>query len=282
MNKSTIHNPVNFNPEDYEVIGHYDNNRPGYYGQPIGVWREEIKAWEMEFQSVYGDAWRKKINHCDHCGHSGHLRYIACIEHLPTGERITFGSSCVNRLGFKNKKEFEMARIRSRAEVTAVKIANYHKRQAFMEKNPGLQEVVEAFEADKVKNPFIKDVIYKLNRYGNLSERQVEAVITAWDRKKNSPVEPDRGPAPEGRQTIIGKILAYKCYENDWGVHEKIMVELENLSKVWVTIPKSLKDKVSEIKGKQIELTATFTASKDDKSFAYGKRPIAKFLEEGK
>lgn len=275
---STIHNPTNFDPANYEVVDYHDNRRPGFFGQPIEIWKEEIEFWKAEMKGLYGEDWIKKIRKCSHCG-NGNLRYIACVEHTPTGERIVMGSSCVNRVGFKNKKEFELAKIKSRAEARAVKIAAYHSRKEFIEQNPGLKEITEAFETDSIENFFIKDVIWKLNQYGRLSEHQVKAVIKAWDREKNPPIEPDRGPAPEGRVIVIGKVLATKLVENDFGQTEKMLVELENLSKVWVTVPISLK---GDIKGKQIELTATFTVSKDDKSFAYGKRPRAKLIEEEK
>lgn len=275
MKISTIHNPINFDPSQYEVIDYLDNKKPEYCGQPMELYREIVEAWKKEMEIIYGSDWVKKIHKCAHCG-NGNVRWIACVEHISTKERVTFGSSCVNRLGFKDQKSFRLALIQSKANAYAVKIKAYHMRQRFIEQNPQLKEIIEAYNSKKIENYFIKDVIAKLNRYGSLSERQVEAVEKAYI-KENMPKEPepDRGPAPSGRQTVIGNVLAVKTYESAWGYQEKMLVELDNLSKIWVTIPRSIS---TDIKGKKIEITATFTVSKDDKSFAYGKRPKASLL----
>jgi hypothetical protein len=79
-----------------------------------------------------------------------------------------------------------------------------------------------------------------------------------------------KGNAPEGRQTVTGVVLSTKVVEGAFGVTKKMLVKLENNSRVWVTVPGG-----SGIERDQtVTFTATFEVSKDDKSFAFGKRPV--------
>jgi len=84
-----------------------------------------------------------------------------------------------------------------------------------------------------------------------------------------------KGDAPEGRTAVKGKILAIKEHERasysyyDSGFDWKMLVEMENKSTVWGTVPSSLDADVGDV----VEFTATFEVAQNDKTHAYFKRP---------
>lgn len=85
-----------------------------------------------------------------------------------------------------------------------------------------------------------------------------------------------KGPAPEGRIQVKGKILSIKIvnvgsrFYGDPGVETKMIVQLENLSTVHGTLPMSLQD---ASKGDTVQFTAKFTPAEEDKTHAFFSRP---------
>jgi hypothetical protein len=85
-----------------------------------------------------------------------------------------------------------------------------------------------------------------------------------------------KGEAPEGRVSVKGKVLAVKVQEQEQFSYYspthvwKMLVELENKSTVWGTIPSSIEELGS---GDEVEFTATFTRAADDNTHAFFKRP---------
>jgi len=271
----TVHNPTNFEPSHYEVVNYLDNQRPAYYGQGIEAHVEEVKFWQEEMIATFGPDYAKKIHHCVHCG-NGRVRWITATTHLPTGDVVVFGSDCTARLGFRNKVQFKLAQLQAKAEAGHAKMKIWKKRVAFLEATPGFAEAIEqAKGAIHAKNGFVQDVIGKLNQYGSLSERQVAAVLTSLARDvqkaQQQAVEATevKGEAPVGRVTVTGVVLSTKVVEGFYGTTVKMLVKLENNSRVWLTVP----SKASVSRNDSITVTATFEASKDDKSFAFGSRP---------
>ena len=272
---ATIHNPTNFEPSHYDTIGVYDNKRPQYYGQGIAAYEAEVADWQAELASVFGPDWTKKIHHCAHCG-NGRVRWITATTHIPTGETVVFGSDCTARLGFDNKWDFKLAQLKAKAEAGHAKMKIWKARCAYLEANPALATAVE-----QAKNPlhagnsFVQDVISKLNQYGYLTERQAAAVLKSLARdvenasRKAAEAEEVKGDAPTGRVTVTGTVLSTKNVEGAYGWTTKMLLKLENNSRVWLTVPKGM----DTTKGNVVTLTATFTLSKDDKSFAFGSRP---------
>lgn len=275
MSTPTIHNPTHFEPSDYDVLDYLDNKRPLYYGQGIEAYENEVKFWEAELAAVFGPDWRKKVGHCVHCG-NGRVRWITATKHVPTGDVVVFGSDCTARLGFANKFAFKLAILKSKAEAGHAKLKVWKARVAFLEANPLIAAAIEQAKGEAhAKNSFVQDVLSKLNQYGSLSERQVAAVLKSLARdvevasgKALAALE-TKGNAPEGRVTVTGVILSTKVVEGFYGATVKMLLKLENNSRVWLTAP----SKTVADRGDTITVTATFEVSKDDVSFAFGKRP---------
>ena len=119
----------------------------------------------------------------------------------------------------------------------------------------------------------MRDVLSKLDRYGSLSVAQVEHVIKALarDRERAARIAAEanepKGDAPTGRVEVTGRVLSVQVRENGFGLVTKMLLKLENNSKVWVTAPAGVEA------GTTITVRATFEQSRDDRSFGFGKRP---------
>lgn len=136
----------------------------------------------------------------------------------------------------------------------------------------GQQLIIDA--AQIKNNYFISDVIGKLVAFGSISPAQHSAVRNAITRG-NWPQEVV-GEAPVGKVTVIGTVLCTKVKENRFGSTLKMLVKLENNSKVWCTVPSGIR---GEPKGCKISLTATFERSPQDAGFSFGSRPKAEVIE---
>lgn len=159
-------------------------------------------------------------------------------------------------------------------------------KQAFLEAHP---ELLVAIEEAKLllhgKNSFVHDVLSKLQRYGSISQRQIDALLSSL--KKDHEREAQRaleltevkGEAPVGRQTVTGRVLSIKNHVSLYGTSFKMLVKLENNSKVWLTVPSTGEGIIG--RDSIITFKATFEQSKDDKSFGFGKRPQLIEKKEG-
>lgn len=275
-NVPTVHNPTNFDPAKYEVVDYLDNKQPVYYGQTMDVFEAEIADWKAEMVRIFGRDYVKKIHRCVHC-HNARVRWITAVNYLPTGEMVVFGCDCTERLGFSSKLAWKLAVLKSKAEAGHAKMKIWKARVAFLEANPAIATAIEQAKNEvHAKNTFVQDVLSKLNQYGSLSERQVAAVIKSLARdlqmaatKAVEAVEV-KGDAPVGRQTVTGVVLSVKQVEGYYGWQTKMLVKLTGNSRVWVTVP----SKTPVQSGDNVTFSATFEVSKDDKSFAFGKRPV--------
>src|SRR5690348_8493504 len=145
----SIHSEANFHPEDYEVLDYLDNQPPrreaffpiGIFGASQAVYdnmqaefKQEQDNWKRTMDEYFPHRHEGKpsIHHCTHCG-NGTVRYITAVRHIPTGQNVVFGSSCVSRLGFKNQSEFKAAQVRARAEQGNARMAAYVARLRFVE-----------------------------------------------------------------------------------------------------------------------------------------------------
>jgi len=278
---STIHNPVNFNPQDYRVVGYFDNHPPMYYfGMAESAYQAMLRDWELGLTQVYGPDFRSKIHSCVHCG-NGTVRYISACEHIPSGEIVTFGSSCVHRLDLPNADAFKAKYIRDQAAIERKKKEIAEAMEKVLNDNPDFKAAVACFDehADTVhmRNSFARDILHKFRKYGNLSDRQRDCFTESISRdheyqaRKEAEANEPKGPAPTGRQEVTGTVLSIKEQDTPFGFTLKMLVKLENNSKVWCTVPSAALDELD--RRDEITFKATFTPSDDDPHFAFGSRP---------
>lgn len=85
------------------------------------------------------------------------------------------------------------------------------------------------------------------------------------------------GEAPEGKETIQGELINTKIQESQYGETIKMLVKLDNGSKVFGTFPNKLWDSIENhetiksLYGARVQFTATFTQK--DNSFSFYSRP---------
>ena len=270
---ATVHNQTHFEPSDYVVEDYLDNRRPVYDGGTVEEYRQEIEQWVLEMVRTFGADWPRKIHHCVHCG-NGTVRWITAVRHTPTGDVVVFGSDCTDRLGFANRHAFKLAQLQARSEARKVRFTIYTKRTAFLGATPAIAEALaQISDPIHAGNHFAHDVLYKLDRYGSLSDAQVNAVVASMARdrdyaaKKALEATEVKGPAPSGRTIVTGLVLSIKQQENNFGVVTKMLVKLDSNAKVYVTAPSGIE------RGDTVTVRATWTPSHDDASFAFGSRP---------
>jgi hypothetical protein len=271
--KPTVHNPTHFDPAQYEVLDYLDGKAPAYFGQGLEAHKIEVELWEGDMIRTFGADWKtKNVRKCIHCGHNP-LRWLTVVKHLPTGDVVVFGADCTARLEFADKMSFKLAQLQARDAANKVRIKVWNKREAFLKANPVFDAAIANLNTT---NPFVKDVVAKLGLYGSLSERQVTAVLAAIARDAQKATQTAveaaeaKGPAPVGRQTVTGTVLSTKVQESNFGAVKKMLLKLENNSRVWLTVP----SKADADRGDVLTVTATFDVSKDDPSFAFGKFPL--------
>lgn len=289
----SIHHAVNFHPEDYEVLDYLDNQPPRWeqfapgFGAGANAYqyaREQFEGahsyWAKEMDSYFPHRRQEQpsIHHCTHCG-NGNVRYIVAVRHSPTGQNVVFGSDCVARLGFKNQSDFKAAQLRAKAEAGNKRMAAYAARVKFLAEHPDVQAAIDDLTNNPevhARNDFAQDILSKFNYHGGMSDRQAECFISSLKRdheyaaKRAAQAAEPKGPVPVGRQEFNAEILSVQQRENAYGMVWKILVKLENNSKVWMTLPSSAGDAK---RGDRMCFRATIEASKDDPSFGFGKRP---------
>lgn len=144
------------------------------------------------------------------------------------------------------------------------------------------------------KNGFLRDMASKLFNAGSdgLTENMLVALRKAVVREVEKVAAKAALPAlVEGRRTVAGKVVSTKSFESDYGTAYKMLVELEDGTRIFGSIPSNLWNEVeflgayrksawnetdgvmTKLVGMELTFTATIEASKDDKSFGFFKRP---------
>lgn len=361
--------PSVFDPADFAVETYVDLEEfrdGGFSGH--------IREWEQDIIAIFGDRGRAFVENndfdgnplwvCDHCG-AQNLRYIAAVRQISTGAIFVFGSSCVARAELNDRQELKLVQLRKEAANRRLRALNREKAANYLNANEDIRAFILSIprgEHGEAKHSFgfINSMDEALNKYGELTPRQAEVlrkVIAEQPERERIEAEraerdANKGPAPEGRQTVRGEIVSVKAKDGymPGEVSYKMVVRLENGSAVWVTVPRAIEDQfyiadrahndaetaaivawqdeVKELflahhtaeeaignaawtgmifsemlktlgdeapegpgrspaptladflKGRKVELTATFEVSDRDEHFAFGKRPIVKFVEE--
>jgi hypothetical protein len=154
-------------------------------------------------------------------------------------------------------------------------------------------DVVEFLQVEaNITFEFLEDMARHVRQGKELTEGQARGVRKCMvhvakraeqDRKR----EEERaaaGPVPTGKVEITGEIVSVKWKDNNYGPggSDKMIVKLDNGSKVWGTAPaKIMPNEISTevvkdhygLRGKRVTFTATVEASEEDKTFGFFKRP---------
>jgi hypothetical protein len=278
MARTDVHSPTNLVTEDYEYLYAADTHGPWALGLNTDEGRGFLREL-LDFDPATRD---RGISQCHHCG--AHLRYVAFLRYIPTGKTIVVGETCLDNRFSRATADFQ--RLRKQAELDRKAYRIREARDAFVAANPDLawlddQEAVAAQPEWLRSNFFIIDIGWKLRRYGDLSQKQIDAVRAAIARESEKALrratenaDAIRVPT-EGRQIVTGTILSERWDETIYGLTHKMLLKVqtpEGFWKLWTTMPKSMGDDVG--KDDIVTINVTVTRSERDQTFAFGKRPV--------
>lgn len=294
--RSDVHSPANFNPENYEYVGAYDNSPDPEFHRSVGP--NYLKTLLAQSETArYGDGFQ-----CDHCG--AHIRYVGVFKHIPTGDHIAVGQVCTDNRFPLSKVDFD--RLRKQAQLDReqcrLRVAwdLFKTEHSFVAGADAESTVLSWNDFDASENGFVQDVLRRGRQYGSISDRQLEAIYNAVirdreraDREAAEAANPTPTvPVPTGKGIIItGKVVSAKLKDTDFGSVWKMLVVVdtpEGQYKVWGSCPAGLRDDLIDY-GPRLanggfgpprvtpDLTVTFTAnvdrSSDDEAFGFFSRP---------
>lgn len=292
MTLRTIHAGYEkLDPTEYEYVEAFDSQpEPGSF---MGLERQTytINGTEVEANnfvhaeylwltgllrnsstSVYGDS-----GQCDHCG--AHLRYVVVLKHLPTNSYMATGETCYNeRFVYSDKVTKDVDRLRKKAAAGRLRSqvrARFDAWTAESEDNSAAVAFLQEQHEAGADNDFLISVFSQLNKKGELSERQVAAVLrNKAGAEKYAKVLAEREleekvPVVEGRQQIVGTVLKLDVKDSDYGLRYVMTVKDDRGFVLWGTNP--LGDEIE--KGDRIKFAATVTKSDRDECFGFFKRP---------
>ena len=306
ITRTDVHSPKNLTTENYVFVGGYDNSpEPGSYigkGEPVEFTMDD---GSVQIGTNFLNAemrWMRNLvesstttryatgHQCDHCGAA--IRYVGVLRHTPTGDHLAVGETCLDG-------RFTLA--------TPV----FHRMRKAAELDRKAQRIITAWNAYKAtheadwdalaasSNTFIQDVLGKGRQYGDLSDKQFAAIVTAHGRDlafaaRKAEAALTAAPAaevPEGKGLVItGSVVSMKDVESMYGITTKMLVLVSTPAgdyKVWGTVPSSLLggEGIYDADNRWIETapaaevgsTVTFTAnverSTKDADFGFFSRP---------
>ena len=292
---STIHNPVNFVPENYDVVDYLDNKAP-VADEYFYIYRADAAAqmldgdrvrFNADFAEYFGmrdtKNGRANIPHtCVHCGAS--IRYVAVAHYAPTGKYVAMGTDCANRCDLTTD-EHQIKNLKRIAIKRAKTMALCSKYARYMSDIPKFADMVKDYNDAKLANGFVDSVLRKLHQYGDLTPAQYEGVMKAIprtmeavakgeERKQADAAKRDAMKAAgvtmtEGRRVIEGEVATTKIQETMYGDTLKMLVIDDEGFKYWGSVPAAIDPK----RGDRVALTATVEVSDDDTMFGFFKRP---------
>jgi hypothetical protein len=269
--RNDVHSPLNLVTEDYEYLFAWDSGTPGCL---VGIaqsdaWREWHANGPVEIPGR-----EVSSSQCTHCG--AHIRYVALLRYVPTGQYLYVGETCLdNRFG---RATADFHQLRKQAQLDREQQRLLTAWNDYKAQHPGVNFDLLATST----NPFICDVLGKGRKYGNLSDRQLDAIVKAFERdvqreiEQALRVEAPKADCPEGKRlTITGRLVSRKWKETQFGSVEKCLVVVDTSAgeyKVWGSIPQALYNQGVAV-GDLVTFCANVEVSPDDASFGFYSRP---------
>lgn len=259
--------PKDFDPAEYHLEGWYYLARSEEAQEYADELHRELSEDVLDFVFARMEEFGWGTT-CDYCGtrHS----YGAAFLHTPSGKYVAIGNNCAgNHFNYSSRDARERDKLRKKAARLREKLKIEKKCNEYLNEYP---QLVIALNCD---HRIVADIKSRFRKYGSMSDKQRELVMKLYHEEKEKKArwekrKKESGPTPEGRVEMSGKVVSIKTKETQWGSTEKMLVELENGSRVYGTVPTAI---CHIEKGAQISFRATVTQSKDDHTFGFFKRP---------
>lgn len=252
MNARYFQKMYDLNPEDWKFVA--------------GVVIEQDKPFVAYGNLSVDEAMGHYLSQCDHCNH--HIVHFVLLTN--DENTICVGWNCYeNTFSQANKLSLDLYRAQKRASAALARLERIEAKNVTIAAHP---ELFSFLEENRVKNDFCNSLLSFVERFGNLTEKQLAAGYKFME-KANEP-KPEEIPAkdaPTGKVQGIFTVLSVKYYDNQWGGSLKMLLQHKDDGyKVFCTVPSSIN---AIERGEEINLQVTLTPSDDDPKFAYGKRP---------
>ena len=312
--RTDVHTPSQIIPSDYEYVAICTMNIVGFGDAQFMLQERETVRRHMErTKGEYAHV--ETSGSCQVCGNVQAI-YLALFYHAKSNSYVRVGFDCTQKLEMSGDlPAFNLFR----RNVQNAREAQAGKRKAIaILADAGLSEAWDIFTAPAIEhnegcaakgihangddngvyngctcgfekrwrqdNAFeeitIRNIVGKLVKYGNISEKQIVFVRNLLTKITQRPIidaqrkaEADAaGPVPTGRVQMTGTVLMVKEYDkprfhyNDSDTVTKVLIRLENGSKVMGARFANVE------KGQTVTFVASVSASKDDPKFGFFKR----------
>jgi len=248
---------------------------------------------------------------CSICGHS--LKYNCVVQHTSTGLFYDIGRDCCENLTllkdtlpWLDSKQASAAKcVAAGKKAQKARTAGDVREAEFAIAKP---EIAAAFTYAKAfpsnhaiwykvawNITTLRDLRSKVRQHGSLSEKQeafslslhkqAEEIIVSCAEEVVKRVKAIESGvrSPEGKQTISGVIASIKWVDNDFGGAFKCLINLDNGTKCYGTLPTTQHETSENInnawvkfqaeKDDKVTFTASFEVSQKDPLFSFYKRP---------
>lgn len=269
--------PSAIDPADFQFIGVIELYDPEDDRPTIFPGDGEL----LESVSSNPDRPREDVGICDHCG--ARLRFAAIHRQISTNRYVVFGQTCADEtLGVDGRRALEAKRAKDAAAARRKNQREEAERQANLAETKRLYpEAVQILDGYDGHNDFLLDIASKFARFGNLSEKQANAVVRAAER--DAAIEAEKlaaEPVPEGKQLVTGEVVKSYLKEDIYDGFKQVWIVKDDRGfKVWGTVPKAIRthndfdDENFGLKGKRVSFEATLVQSSKDPKFGFSKRP---------
>lgn len=295
MARTDVHAPSRINPDEYEFIT--VEMVPGAFG-PMALPGAQERIREDMARTGGTYAQHEHGGNCMVCGNSFAI-YTELFYHAPTNTYVRMGQDCARKSGFGEPDIFKHYRKQAEGERKAR--AGKAKAQALLTER-GLEQAWAVYVtgtrcthgpdggpatswcktcAGQREESTIIDIVGKLVKYGDASDKQFEFIGTLLGRINNranvaaqrAAEQEAAAPCPTGRVRVTGIVVSVKSVPSDFSRYDvlKMVVKADQGFRVYGTAPDALLG--AELKGARVAFTATVEPSQDDPKFGFFKRP---------
>jgi len=274
--RNDIHKPSVIIPENYEFVA-FEYLGSNVDNVDIQIEREQIYEHMKRTGGTYSH--HAHGGNCHICG--AWCIYSALFYHKITNMYIRTGLICAEKLDSLDTEKFRKSvlnAINAKAGINKAKaILELH------ELSPAWDLFSAPYSADyRYEENTIRDIVYNIVKYGNLSERQIVFLRTLFDkiekREADDLIKDAEYAAAEevsitdDRVHVEGEILTVRNDETNFGLVTKMLIKTAAGYKLWGTYPSALFD-CNANRGDRVQFEARIKRSEKDAKFGFFSRP---------